>query len=126
MRLLESFTDFTIHQSGDNPYLEVKHAVFRRKFGPWKKGHEAKVLRFDYKRELLSEFNEKGERLQAQDVRMMSSYAKLKEIVNWMDDPDNPETLHTKDGRRVYTFYSGTLIDTYLRDLYEEVSPVDG
>lgn len=101
--------------------LEFRDVEFNRNFGPFKEGEKATRIRVNFKPPTIEEVGDDDRSIRSHEFKLITANNLLEQVIAWMDDDTNPETLFTKDGRKAYRFYEGTLIDQFLRSLHDEV-----
>ncbi len=105
----------------DKDGIILHDATFKKDFGPFKEGEKCDYIRVMFKPFKIQEIGEDGNVRRSQELQLITANNMLKQIIEWLDDDSNPETLFTKDGRKTFRFYSGTMIDNFLRALHNEV-----
>jgi hypothetical protein len=104
----------------EDNFLIANNVTFEKDFGPWKKGERCDLIRMNYRTNILEEVDENGHIVRSQEYRIISRSNLLDQIISWLNNDEDPETLITRDGRKVYRFYQGSNIDTFLRSIHAE------
>lgn len=120
LRLLTAVSKVEVNDT----MLVAYQPTFKKDFGPWKKGTRVHKLIQHFDKDVMEEYNDKDEMIKKSEIRLITGGDHIEAIVKWMDSDKDFEHLYTQDGRKVFRFYEGTLIDRYLRELYEEVKPI--